>query len=292
MKKGENVNVKEKKVKSTKKTTKGLEDTTIRDLTKDKSILEDILEQTKSTKKQQQKEENIRYNKEYGFDVPFINEMMNNFNIYLNKEGKQFIDTANESLKNSEEDENPNVFLKLILGNDKERILFKELLMTTERYPIYITIGDYDFFLEYFDEEQDPVFRFNEENFKFFFSNNLNKLTEYLRKSKILFDVKYNKKLTLDGVDIKIVEKKPISKKEDIRETETPKQEKIETPIEEPSKDKYKLKNSYRVRLVPMLESDGIIEVFVVTDNPGEIFNYYSVDTVESIKLIGRGINI
>lgn len=298
MKKSENANVKEKKTKtkSTKKTTKikELEDITVRDLTKDKSILED-LEKIKTINRKQ-KEENIRFNKEYGFDTPFINEIMNDFNSYLNKEGKKYIDTANESLNSEDdEDDNRNVFLKLILGNDKERILFKELLMTTERYPIYVTIGDYDFFLMYFDEEQDPIFRFNEDNFEFFFSNNINKLTDYIRKSKVQFGVKYDKILILDGIDVKIIEKKkPEPPKEEQPET------KMEQPKEEPQKEEMKyrdteygvLKSTYRVRLVPMLESDGIIEVFVVTDNPGEIFNYYSVDTVESIKLIGRGINI
>lgn len=306
MKKTENANeTKKEKPKTsttkstTKKTTKkDLEDVTVRDLNTEKSVLEDLglLEKIKTFRKKQ-KEENIRYNKEYGFDIPFINEMMNKFNNYLNTEGKQFIDTANESMKESEnDDDSMNLYLKLILSNDKERILFKELLMTTEKYPIFVTIGDYDFFFEYFDDEQDPIFSFNKENFAFFFSNDLNKLIDYLRKSKVLFGVKYDKILTLDGVNVKIIEKKKIEPKV---ESETPKQESTPEPQKQKEKQKedvlsdgYNLKNTYRVRLIPMIESDGIIEVFVVTDKPGEIFNYYGVDVVKSIKLIGNGITI
>lgn len=52
--------------------------------------------------------------------------------------------------------------------------------------------------------------------------NDLNKLIDYLRKSKVLFEVKYDKILTLDGVNVKIIEKKKIEPKV---ESEAPKQE-------------------------------------------------------------------
>jgi hypothetical protein len=91
---------------------------TVRDLSNgDKSILEDLgIMKNIREKERLEREKNIRYNKKYGFDQPFIDEMMNFFNFYLNSEGKQFIKTAEESLKNSEkEDDNSNIYIKLIL---------------------------------------------------------------------------------------------------------------------------------------------------------------------------------
>lgn len=72
--------------------------TTVRHLSDgDKSILEDlgIMEKLKL-----EHDKNVQYNKKYGFDVPFINEMMQNFNQYLNNEGKKFMNDAEEASNN------------------------------------------------------------------------------------------------------------------------------------------------------------------------------------------------
>ena len=226
-------------------------------------------------------DKNVEYNKKYGFDVPFINEMIVNFNKYLSDEGKQFMNEAEESLKKiKEEDTKTNIHIKLVFNNDKERILFKELIRTTEMYPILITIGDYDFFFDTFDEEQDPIFNFSEEAYSFF-SNDVEKLKTYLLTNKLQFSFKYNN-IFFDDLSIKIVEKgknpEPVEKNPE--PVEIPKTEMIKS-------DSIVLKKAYKIKLANLDEC-----VMVITDNPAEIFSRFTVDMVLSVKLIGNGVCI
>ena len=292
-----------KKVKITEETEP---DVTVRHLSEgDKSILEDlgIIEKLKL-----EHDKNVQYNKKYGFDVPFINEMMQNFNTYLNTEGKQFINTAEESLKNSEEDDDSiNIHLKLIFTNPKERILFKELLLTTEKYPILVTIGDYDFFFEYFDEDQDPIFSYNKTSFEFFFQSDIGKLKAYLQKNPLQFGFKYNNNVSFDELDIKMLQKeKEQPKQEDdtkyeidilgrkiVKTEEQPKQEEpklVELPkneIKDSGEDFVSLKKAYKVKLSNIESS-----IMVITDNPSEIFTRFTANMVIGVKLIGNGVCI
>lgn len=266
-------------------------DVTVRHLSDgDKSILEDlgIIEKLKM-----EHDKNVQYNKKYGFDVPFINEMMQNFNTYLNTEGKQFINTAEESLKNSEEDDDSiNIHLKLIFTNLKERVLFKELLLTTEKYPILVTIGDYDFFFEYFDDDQDPIFSYNKTSFEFFFQSDLGKLKAYLQKNPLQFGFKYNSNVSFDELDIKMLQKEQ-PKQDDTKTEKQPKQEEpkqVELPkneVKETGEDFISLKKAYKVKLSNIESS-----VIVITNNPSEIFTRFTADMVVSVKLIGNGVCI
>jgi hypothetical protein len=279
---------------------KNLGETTIRDLSNgDKSILEDlgILEKQRE-KERILREEDIKRNKRYGFDVPFINEMMTNFNAYLNDEEKKFISQAEESMKQEDkEDENSNIYIKLIIVNEKERILFKELLLSTDRYPIHINIGDYDFFFECFDKGIDPIFSFDRSSFNIFFSNNIESFKEYVKKNKIEFGIRYDQKIVLDDLKVEIVKKETPDKKE---EKETVKEEPKNEIKEEPKKEEIKpndvkadtkseiiIKKAYKIQLLGEEK-----RLLIITDDPAEIFNRFSTERVLSIKLVGSGVCI
>jgi len=299
MKKSANVNEKKVKKESTKKIIDTPpvidtpsqsykvedEDRTVRHLSEgDKSILDDLGITEKFQEMQRKaKEDNISYNRKYGFDIPFINEMMQNFNQHLNNEGTKFINEAEEALKKEDIDTSLNIHVKLILNNSKERILFKELLMTTDKYPILVTIGDYDFFFENFDDEQDPIFSFSKEAFIFFFSNDIEKLKVYLQKNKIQFAFKYNN-ISFDDLDIKIIEKTTESKKDETKQ---------EVPVKDTPKEIKKEDNSIIIfKKAYKIKSIDLDDFIVVTDNPADIFNRFGVDSVLSVKLIGNGVCI
>ncbi len=149
-------------------------------------------------------------------------------------------------------------------------------LLTTEKYPILITIGDYDFFFDCFDDEQDPIFSFSKESFSFFFSNDVEKLKAYLQKNKIQFAFKYNN-ISFDDMNIKIIEKKG-NVQEPI---------KAEVKQKEVKSDSIVMKKAYKIKLANLDES-----VMIITDNPSEIFSRFTADTVLSVKLIGNGVCI
>lgn len=255
-------------------------DLTVRNLTNgDKSILDDL----GITEKQKELENLVN---ERFLDINFVNDLRYKLNDYLNLEGKAFISKAEESLNTPDEivnDDKP-IFIKLILGNDKERILFKELLLNTERYPIYITIGDYDFFFERFDEDQHPIFSFSKESFTFFFSDNIENFKSYLMKNEVEFGIKYDRKISFDNLNIEILV-------DENKELDTTIESKVESMDEEPIKEEIKadimFKRSYKVRLFDKEES-----FYIVTDNPSDIFNHFTVDKVLSVKLIGKGVCI
>jgi len=256
-------------------------DLTVRNLTNgDKSILDDL----GITEKQKELENLVN---ERFLDINFVNDLRYKFNDYLNLEGKAFISKAEESLNTPDEivnDDKP-IFIKLILGNDKERILFKELLLNTERYPIYITIGDYDFFFERFDEDQHPIFSFSKESFTFFFSDNIENFKSYLMKNEVEFGIKYDRKISFDNLNIEML----VDENKELDTTIEPKIDESvnEESIKEEIKADIMFKRSYKVRLFDKEES-----FYIVTDNPSDIFNHFTVDKVLSVKLIGKGVCI
>ena len=220
----------------------------------------------------------------YGWDEPFINDVMNMFNTRLNEEGKIYTSLTEAALNKEdviEEDNDPNIMFKLVL-DEKERILFKELLLNTTKYPICINIGDYDFFFEMFDNEgKDPIFSFSKMSFSFFFNNDLEKLKKYLKENKVKFGIK-DRYITFEYLSLEIIGKNiQIVPEEKIKEEE--KEiilEKKETPINSEYRNTYKVKTKKKSK-----------DFFVITDNPNEIYNFHGVDNVISIKLIGKGMN-
>jgi hypothetical protein len=286
----ENENVTEelsnrKNSKTEKVETEKVPEQTIRDFTKgDTSVLEDLkqCEKTEKERIKSRKWEDILQNKMYGWDEPFINDVMNVFNTHLNEEGKIFTSLTEAALNKEDEvieDNDANILFKLVL-DEKERMLFKELLLNTTKYPICINIGDYDFFFEMFDNEgKDPIFSFSKMSFSFFFNNDIEKLKNYLKANKVKFGVKNDRNITFEYLSLEIInknvkivpEEKIIEEKEIIVE---------KTPVNSEYRNTYKVKTKKKSK-----------DFFVITDNPNEIYNFHGVDNVVSIKLIGKGMN-
>jgi hypothetical protein len=267
--------------KNAKKDTK-VPEHTIRDLTKEKSILDEISSQEKCKIME---------------DAMWLNNANNTLNLYFVEQSKKFNDTVERMEKDSLEKENkdnilPYEYLKLIIENQNDRIAFKEILLTSKTRPIYITIGDYDFFFEYFDEEQTPIFKFNSDSFLFFFNSSSDALLEYIKKNKIL----YNKKVSFDSLKIELLTKEETIKKEAKEETikkeakeETIKKEAKEETIKEEAKKKeieIATKRVYKVKI------RNYKKLLISINNPSEIYERYGIKNILSIKYIGKGINL
>lgn len=275
---------------------KDIPDTIVRDLTKEDSILKEF-EKEKSNKKIFTEDDL----KETLLNFSFVNDIMSKFNTLINDEAKDFLSkTRNPDEYFEDDDKNPNLFIKLTIIDDRDRMLFKEMLFGTSerRRPIFVNFGDYDFFFEYFDNDQ-PVFTFSKECFSFFFENDLDKLKEYIKKNKCIFDsrLKYSyiseRNIKFDNIIVEIIDKnKKESKKEVVTETEK--------VTEEPHKDccgtcgesgseigssstSFISKKVYKVKTIQGQT------LFVITDNPGEIFEKLNV---LSLKIIGDGFQL
>lgn len=122
-------------------------------------------------------------------NLSFVKDAMKDFNYYINEEFKKFIGMTNDIKEIPEVDNDPNIFLKMIPFEEKDRVVFKDKLLMSglKKRPIYLTIGDYDFFYEYIDTDNQPVFSFNKKSFNFFFSDNIDNLRDYIRKNKCYF---------------------------------------------------------------------------------------------------------
>lgn len=292
------------------------DDTTVRDLTKEESILNDI---KKKKEKRSFTDEEL---KEVLLDYSFINDTMTRFNNLINEEAKDFLSKTRKAEEWNEDDEDPNnLFIKLIINDERDRMLFKEMLLRTseKRRPIYVNFGDYDFFFEYFDNSQ-PVFTFNKKNFNFFFDDDVEKLKNYIKDNKCSFgtfsyfssDADQERKIKLENIVIEVLKKieKPLDKKENTKEelinkysqTENKEEEKPEPQSEVPEspvKEKefmvesniitdklYKMDKVYKVYKVKTQNNKE--PIFVVTDNPGNI--YSKISDVLSVKVMGNGL--
>ena len=258
-------------------------DTIVRDLTKEDSIFKEI--QDKKTEKKTFTEEDLR---ETLLNFSFTQDVMSKLSKNWNEEAKEMLDEVKKAEEmDDEDDKNPNIFIKLTIIDDRDRMLFKELLFGTSerRRPIFVSIGDYDFFFEYFDEDQ-PVFTFNKESFKFFFDNDLNRLIEYIKINKCSFDSRFSlsseRKIKFDNIIVEILNKvKPDQKVEEKVEEEKVVEEKVEV---EETQEEIKFKKVYKVKTV-----DNSI-LFILTDKPGDIFEKFS--GVLSVKVMGFGIQL
>jgi hypothetical protein len=257
------------------------DDTTVRDLTKEESILKD-LEQKRKEKKTFTEEEYESAIK----DMFFVSDIMSRFNNQINSDAEKFLSATKKAEEWLDEDNSPNVLVKLILTDEKERMLFKELLLNTseKRRPVYIDIGDYDFFFEYFDEDQ-PVFSFTRKSFDFFFNKDSEKLKEYIKENKCSFGLGFSsneRKIRFENISVEILDKnkKPVDEIKD--ETVPVDQVNEKKTNDEPFEIIYK--KIYRVK------TNQNEQLFVITDNPGTI--YEKIPDVLSVKIIGNGVNI
>jgi len=251
------------------------ETTTVRDLTKEESILNDIKKNEK--KKRTYSDEEL---KEIISNHSFANDIMSKFNSMINEEAQQFLSKTHDIDVNEIDDDSPNILIKITLIDDRDRMLFKEMLFGRDKFrPIFVNIGDYDFFFSHFDNDQ-PVFSFNKETFSFFFDNDLEKLKSYMKSNTCSFISKLNhSKIKFDNLIIEILDKKP--KKDKV-------EDKIEDKVEE-SKDESNIElpknNSIKTYKVKFTNKEVL---FVVTFNPAKIFETYG-DNVLSVKVIGAG---
>ncbi len=272
--------------------------TVVRDLSSENSILED-LKNLKPTSNKIYTEKDLKEKIE---DIALLNEAMKNFNFFLNKEAKSFTEQA-KKIEDIEEDEDPNIFLKLAPSDERERRLFKDKLVSSgeKRRPIYINIGDCDLFFEYFDKDDFPVFSFNRQNLIFFFGNDIIKFKEYIESNKCSFGLGINiglhrineKPIKFDNLMVEVIEKKKKNNKEE-KPIEQPKEE--EKPINktkiDPPLPQEENKNLHRVICkVKFIDSDPM---FILTEDPATIFKKFDgssiVSKVKSIKIIGEGI--
>jgi len=270
--------------------------TIVRNLNSEKSISEDL----KRMKPKTDKIYSEKDLKEKVENISFINDVMTKFNFYVNEEAKSFI--AQTSKYEEIEVEDPNIFIKISPNNERDRLLFKDKLISSgeKRRPIYINIGDCDLFFEYFDKDELPIFSYNRENLIFFFSNDINKFKEYIENNKCSFGLGINlglhrindKSIKFDDMMVEIIDKK--KKKEKINEkVSTPdklkeelKKEPKEDPKEEISEEPKEVNK--KVCKVKFLNND---QLFILTKDPGDIFKEFN-NEVLSVKIIGDGILI
>lgn len=210
---------------------------------------------------------------ENGFDS-ILKDVMNNFNNYINKENEKLIDMTRNQV---EVDNDPNIFIKLTPSNENERVMFKDrLIMSGEKKrPIHLTIGDYDFFYEYIDVDNQPVFSFNKKYFNSFFSNKIEDLKSYIEKNKCYFSgiTRYSDRISKFSqfiVEIIDKKKKPVKKEEETVKVQD---------------DKSIVKKVYKVKF---FNDDPL---FILTDNPSNIFQQYN-EKIDSIKVLGCGVDI
>lgn len=212
-------------------------------------------------------------------NLSFMKDAMKDFNYYVNEEAKKFNNMTKKIQDIIEVDNDPNMFIKLMPFEEKERVMFKDKLLTSglKKRPIYLTIGDYDFFYEYIDIDNQPVFSFNKKSFNFFFDDNIDNLRYYIGKNKCYFSGVGSRNDRLNKFSNLVVEvidrkKKPV-KKEEPKVVEPPKEEKLIA------------KKTYKVKF---FNSDPL---FVITDNPSIIFQKFN-DEIDSIKVLGCGVEI
>jgi len=268
------------------------QNTIVRDLSNnEKSILEDL----RNLKPVSDKIYTEKDLKEKIEDIASLNEAMKNFNFFLNKEAESFTSQA-KKYEDIEDEEDPNIFLKLAPSDERERRLFKDKLVSSgeKRRPIYINIGDCDLFFEYFDKEDFPVFSFNRQNLVFFFNNDINKFKEYIESNKCSFGLGINiglhrineKPIKFDNLMIEIIDKKKKKNKEE-QPVEQPKEK-----VEEKKVVKETTGNLHRVICkVKFVDSDPM---FILTEDPATIFKNFGgsniLSKVKSVKIIGDGI--
>ena len=272
-------------------------DTVVRDLTKEDSILKEI--QNKKSEKKTFTEQDLR---ETLLNFSFAQDVMSKFNSLINEEAKGMLAETKkaEEIEDDDEDKNPNIFIKLTIIDDRDRMLFKELLFGTSerRRPIFVNIGDYDFFFEYFDDDQ-PVFTFNKESFGFFFNNNLNKLKEYIKINKCSFDSRFSlsseRKIKFDNIIVEILNNK---KKQELQGESSGTsgtsgtQEELQEKVQE--KQEMKIKGFWNVPPSPYKKVYKVKTeketLFILTDKPGDIFE--KISGVSSVKVMGFGIQL
>jgi len=271
--------------------------TTVRDLTKEESILNDLKKKKESPKTFS--EEELR---ETLLNWGFVNDVMSKFNSMINEEAKDFLEATKKAEEWEDDEDSPTIFIKLIPFGERDRILFKEMLLSTSerRRPIYIDIGDYDFFFEYFDSDHNPIFSFNRKSFMFFFNNDVVKLKEYIKENKCSFGghtrytLSTERQIKFDDLIVEIIEKK---KKDD--KTETIKDDVIKEEVKKEVKKDIKKE----IDNIQKMESFSIIKkvykvkfhviepLIITTDNPAKIYEKFG-DSILSVKVIGEGIGI
>jgi len=211
-------------------------------------------------------------------DTVFVREAMGKFSDYINDQYKSMVEktTKYENIK-EEDDNDPNIHLKITPVEERERVLFKDKLLLSgqKRRPIYVTMGDYDFFYEYIDKDDSPIFSFNRKSFDFFFDKNLEKLKKYIQDSACSFGLGVN-------LGLKRLNEKPIKFNNFLVEIVEKKKK------EKPSEPKVELKINKKVCKVKFLNNKPI---FILTEDPGNIFKQYN-NEVLSVKIIGDGITL
>jgi hypothetical protein len=277
------------------------DNTTVRDLTKEESILNDLKKKKENSKTFS--EEELR---ETLLNWEFVNDVMSKFNSMINEEAKDFLEATKKAEEWEDDEDSPTVFIKLIPSGERDRILFKEMLLSTseKRIPIYIDIGDYDFFFDYFDDDHNPIFSFNRKSFMFFFNNDVVKLKEYIKENKCAFafdgHTKYllsnERQIKFDDLIVEIIEKKKGEKtvKDDIvKETVNDDNVKETVNSDDTVKEKntIKMENFSTIKKVYRVKFHVIEPLIITTDNPAKIYENFG-DSILSVKVIGDGISI
>ena len=255
-------------------------DTIVKHLPLDESILKDLRNiKQKKTFTDEELKESLS-------NLTFVKDVMKEFNHYVNEEAKSFIEKTKKIDEIEDIDNNPNIFIKITPFEEKERVLFKDKLLLSgeKKRPIYLNIGDYDFFFEYIDSDNQPVFSFNKKSFNFFFNDDIDKLRNYISMNKCFFSGIYGnsyKTTKFSNLVIEIIDKNNKNKKEEIKDDE-----KLIEKIVETIKEKIEInKKTYKVKFI---NND---KLFILTDNPSTIYQKYN-DDVLSVKVIGCGIEL
>jgi len=220
----------------------------------------------------------------------------------INEEAKDFLEATKKAEEWEEDEDTPTVFIKLIPSGERDRILFKEMLLSTSerRRPIYIDIGDYDFFFEYFDADHNPIFSFNRKSFMFFFNNDVVKLKEYIKQNKCsfgghtIYTLSTERQIKFDDLIVEIIEKKKKNEKTETVKDDVIKEEVKKEDVKKDMKefdDIQKVENFSIIKKVYKVKFHVIEPLIVTTDNPAKIYEKFG-DSILSVKVIGEGIGI
>ena len=207
-------------------------------------------------------------------NASFVKDVMSKFTKKLNEENAAFVNLTKKA-EETNYDDSPNVFVKLSPFKEEERVIFKDKLLLSgeKRRPIYLTIGDYDFFYEYIDTDSQAVFSFNKKSFDFFFGSDVERLRSYIGKNRCSFSgmSRYSDKTNkFSDLVVEMVERKKKKVQEKVQETPKP------------------VNINKKICKVKFFNSDPL---FILTEDPATIFQKY-INEVHSIKIVGEGILI
>lgn len=273
---------KKKRIDDLKKKLDDQSSTIIRNRLKERSIIDDLKE-VKSDKTYTEDEVREKIN-----DISFMNEAMKKLNSSINEQAKTFYNLTKD-YKDIEEDKSLSITLKIIPNKDRDKIIFREKLISygEKRRPIMITIGQHELFFMRIDENGCPLFEYSKKNLFINFKNDIDSLIKYIQENKCyigtntgkLFPLKMD--FSFDDLCVEVIDKKK-------KKNEDKPKEDIKEDIKENDVKEEKVNNINKI--VYKVEFKNKNSLFILTEDPSNIFKQFNDLSV--IKVMGEGVNV